>query len=68
MKRRTAATRFGADDTVRFIRTDATLAIRQVNRETLQYQVQRGDDAASLEWAPEIYLELVDRPTSDDDA
>jgi hypothetical protein len=68
MTRRTAATKFGVDDTVRFIGTDIALTTRQFNRETLEYQVQRGDDAASLEWAPEIYLELVDRPTSDDDA
>ena len=68
MTRRTAATKFGVDDTVRFIGTDTALTIRQFNREKLEYQVQRGDDAASLEWATEIYLELVDRPTSDDDA
>jgi hypothetical protein len=53
---------------MRFIGTDTALTIRQFNRKALEYQVQRRDDAASLEWAPEIYLELVDRPTSDDDA
>ena len=50
MTRRAAATKFGVDDTVRFIGTDTALTISQFNRETFEYQVQRGDDAASLEW------------------
>jgi hypothetical protein len=68
MARRKAAPKFGVDDTVRFIGTDTALTIRQIDQETLEYEVQWGDDAASLEWASEIYFELVDRPTSDDDA
>jgi hypothetical protein len=52
-----AVAKFGVDDAVRFVGTDALLAIRQYNPETLEYQVQQGEDAATLEWVPGIYLE-----------
>jgi hypothetical protein len=59
MAQRMAPPQFGVDDTVRFIGTDTVLTIRQCNPATLEYRVQRGDDAAGIEWVPEIYLELA---------
>jgi hypothetical protein len=58
-----AATKFTVNDRVRLIGTDTIQTVRQYNAETLEYQVQWGNNAASLVWVPEIYLELVE-PTS----
>jgi hypothetical protein len=52
-----ASPKFGVDETVRFIGTDTALTIRQYNSETIEYQVQWGDDAESIEWVSGIYLE-----------
>jgi hypothetical protein len=53
------AAKFGVDDTVRFIGTDTifTVKLHHHEYESNEYQVQRGDDVASIEWVPEIYLE-----------
>ena len=40
--------------------TDTIQTVRQYNAETLEYQIQRGNDAASIEWVPEIYPELME--------
>ncbi len=53
-------TEFRLGDHVRFIGTDTIQTVRQHNAETLEYQIQRGNDAASIEWVPEIYIELVE--------
>ena len=55
-----AAPGFVVDDRVRFIGTDTIQTVRQYNAETLEYQIQSSDDAASIDWVPEIYLELVE--------
>ena len=52
-----AAARFAVGDTVRFIGTDSIFTVKQYNDETCQYQVQRGNDASSVEWAFGVYLE-----------
>jgi hypothetical protein len=49
--------KFRVDDNVRFVGTDTILAIKLYDAETDEYQVQRGDDVASLEWVSGIYLE-----------
>ncbi len=54
-----AADKFGRNDTVRLIGTDAHLTVKQYNERTYEYQVQRGNDAASMVWVLGIYLELV---------
>jgi hypothetical protein len=43
-----AAAKFTMDYRVRFIGTDTIQAVRQYNAETLEYQIQCGNDAASL--------------------
>jgi hypothetical protein len=59
MHPRMAVTEFRVDDDVRFIGTDTVLTIRKYNAETGAYQVQRGDDEASLEWVSSLYLEYA---------
>jgi hypothetical protein len=59
----TTAAMFAVDDNVRFIGTDRIHTVRQYNAETLEYQIQSGNVAASSIWVPKIYLELVE-PTS----
>ena len=54
-----AVVKFGVGDVVRFIGTDTLLTVREYNPETLEYRVQRGDDRASSQWAPEIYFEVI---------
>jgi hypothetical protein len=61
-----AAAKFGVDDRVRLIGSDTIQTVRMYHLETLEYQIQTGDDAASIEWVPEIYLELV-KPSAADD-
>ena len=56
----TTAAMFAVDDNVRLIGTDTIQTVRQYNAETLEYQIQSGNDAASFIWVPEIYLELVE--------
>jgi hypothetical protein len=58
-----AAPEFVVEDRVRLIGTDTIQTVRQYNAETLEYQIQSGNDAASSIWVPKIYLELVE-PTS----
>jgi hypothetical protein len=58
-----AARELVVNDRVRFIATDTIHTVRQYNAETLEYQIQSGNDAAGFIWVPEIYLELVE-PTS----
>ena len=55
--------KFAAGDIVRFIGTDQHLTVKQCRTEPRQYQVQRDNDETTLEWVPEIYLELV-KPAS----
>jgi hypothetical protein len=55
-----AAPEFVVEDRVRLIGTDTIQTVRQYNAETLEYQIQSGNDAASFIWVPEIYLELVE--------
>jgi hypothetical protein len=55
-----AAARFEVNDTVRLIGTEVLLTVRQYNRRTHEYQVQRGNDSANFEWVLAIYLELVE--------
>ncbi len=57
MTERAASTKFRVDDTVRFIGTDTLYTVTNYCKNKLAYQVQCGDDAASSEWVPEIYLE-----------
>ena len=59
MTEKTAAAKFEVDDPVRFIGTDTILTVKQHHHESEshEYQVQRGDDVASIEWVSEIYLE-----------
>jgi hypothetical protein len=54
MHSRMETAKFRADDNVRFVGTDTVLAIWKYNAETAEYQVQRGDDAASLEWVEHL--------------
>jgi hypothetical protein len=58
-----ADTKFGMGNIVRFIGTDQHLAVKQCRTGPRQYQVQRDNDETTLEWVPEIYLELV-KPAS----
>ncbi len=55
-----AEAKFGMDDHVRFIGTDTIQTVWQYNEDTLEYQVQQGDDAGSTVWVPGMYLELVE--------
>jgi hypothetical protein len=55
-----AAPEFVVDDRVRFIGTDTAHTVRQYNAETLEYQIQSGNDTARIIWVPKIYLELVE--------
>jgi hypothetical protein len=48
---------FGLGDTVRFVGTETPFTVRQYDKATHEYQVQRGDDDASLEWVLGVYLE-----------
>jgi hypothetical protein len=57
-----AAAKFAMNDEIRFIGTDTPLTVKQYDEGTREYQVQRGDDRTSVEWVPEIYLELLDQP------
>ena len=52
-----AAAKFAVGDTVRFIGTDTIYTVKRYNDQTCQYQVQRSDDAASVECAFGVYLE-----------
>jgi hypothetical protein len=54
------AAEFGVGDRVRLIGTDTIQTVRQYNAETLEYQVQRGNEEDSVVWVLEIYLELVE--------
>jgi hypothetical protein len=54
---RVETAKFAVADHVRFIGTDTTYTVRQYDKDILQYQVQCGDDRASLVWVSEIYLE-----------
>jgi len=58
-----AAAKFRVGDIVRFIGTDQHLTVKQHRTPPRQYQVQRDNDETTLEWVPEIYLELV-KPAS----
>ena len=58
-----AAARFTVGDTVRFIGTNQHLTVKQCHTKPREYQVQRDNDDATLEWVSEIYLELV-KPAS----
>ena len=60
MTERMTPAKFGVDETVRFIGTDTIQTVRQYNAETLEYQVQRGNEEASVVWVLGIYLELVE--------
>ena len=51
--------KFRVGDTVRFIGGDASHTVRQYDKSTHEYQVQRGDDDASLLWVLGVYLEHV---------
>ena len=46
-------------DIVRFVGTDQHLTVKQYRTAPRQYQVQRDNSDATLEWVTEIYLELV---------
>jgi len=48
---------FVGGDVVRLIGTDTLLTVRRYDKATHEYQVQRGDDDASLEWVLGVYLE-----------
>jgi hypothetical protein len=54
------AAEFGVGDRVRLIGTDTIQTVRQYNAETLEYQVQRGNEEDTVVWVLEIYLELVE--------
>jgi hypothetical protein len=54
------AAEFGVGDCVRLIGTDTIQTVRQYNAETLEYQVQRGNEEDSVVWVLGIYLELVE--------
>jgi hypothetical protein len=58
-----AAAKFRVGDIVRFIGTDQHLTVKQYRTAPRQYQVQRDNDETTLEWVPEIYLELM-KPAS----
>jgi hypothetical protein len=58
--RGTATAKFGVDNDVRFIGTDTIYSVRRYDKDMLQYQVQGGDDSASLLWVSEIYLEQAE--------
>jgi hypothetical protein len=60
MMTETTAAKFAVDDSVKFIGTDTIQTVRQYNAETLEYQVQRRHDEASVVWVTGIYLELVE--------
>lgn len=55
-----ATHRFKVDDIVRFCGTDALLIVRKCRKQTHEYLVQRGNDAARVGWVFGIYLELVE--------
>jgi hypothetical protein len=55
-----AAHKFKVDDIVRFSGTDALLIVRKRRKQTQEYLVQRGNDAARVGWVFGIYLELVE--------
>jgi hypothetical protein len=59
MPEKIAAAKFRVDDTVRFIGTDTIFAVKLHHHEyeSNEYQVQRGDDVASIQWVSECYLE-----------
>jgi hypothetical protein len=54
------AAEFGVGDRVRLIGTDIIQTVREYNAETLEYQVQRGNEEDSVVWVLGIYLELVE--------
>ena len=59
MTEKIAAAKFGVDDTVRFVGTDTIFTVKQhhYESESHEYQIQRDDDVASMEWVSECYLE-----------
>jgi kynurenine formamidase len=57
MTQRMAAAEFSVDDRVRLIGTDTIQTVRQYDAETLDYQVQSGNEEASVVWVSGIYLE-----------
>lgn len=59
MTEKIAAAKFRVDDNVRFIGTDTIFTVKHHHHESEshEYQVQRGDDVASIEWVSECYLE-----------
>lgn len=58
--------KFQSDDTVRRGGSPELLTIKGWHEASGKYQVQRGRDAASIEWVPESELELVAKaPTLD---
>ncbi len=58
-----AAAKFRVGDISRFIETVRHLTVKQYRTAPRKYQVQRDNDETTLEWVPEIYLELV-KPAS----
>jgi hypothetical protein len=44
------AAEFGVGDRVRLIGTDTIQTVRQYNAETLEYQVQRGNEEDTVVW------------------
>ncbi len=52
--------KFAVDEHVRFIGTDTVYVVQRYDKNIAQYQVQRGDDKASLVRVAEIYLERAD--------
>jgi hypothetical protein len=57
------AAEFRVDDRVRLIGTETIQTVRQYNAETLEYQVQRGNEEDSVVWVLGIYLELIEPAT-----
>jgi hypothetical protein len=55
-----AEAKFGMGDHVRFIGTDTIRTVWQYNEDTLEYQVQLGDDAVDTVWVTARYLELAE--------
>jgi hypothetical protein len=52
--------KFAVDGHVRFIGTETIYTVRHYDKDVPQYQVQCGDDRASLVCVSEIYLEQAE--------
>jgi hypothetical protein len=48
---------FCVGDTVRFVGTETPFTVKQYDKATHEYQVQRDNDDASIQWVLDIYLE-----------